>query len=186
MRALLVGLDNPRKEMPHRALWPLPEGSVGDRLMRLIDKHTTEDYRPGAFVLDFHRTNLYPARRAPNGRGKAGADKDAMAHVIAHAIQLEVNDCVLIGNRVRQAFNDTVRESRIQWTGKTLDWLESCVIETEKGMTRFWAIPYPDRRHKVFRDHEDAAGTLLERLRGRRGIPWRDKTLDHYEASMQQ
>ena len=186
MRALLVGLDNSRKEMPHRALWPLPEGSVGNRLMKLIDNQIPEDYRPGAFALDFHRTNLYPARRAPNGRGQAAQDNDAMAHVIAHAIALKVNDVVLVGNRVRQAFNGAMRESRIQWTTTHLDWLHSCVVEAENTMVRFWAVPYPDRRYAQFREHEQAMGQLLERLRGRRAIPWRDKTLDGYEESMRQ
>ncbi len=186
MRALLVGLDNPHKEPPHRALWPLPEGSVGDRLLRLIDTETAEDYRPGAFVLDFARTNLYPMRRAPEGRGKADADRDAMAHVMSYAAQIEVNDVVLVGNRVRQAFNKAVRDSHIQWTGEPLTWLESCVVESLNTVLRFWAIPYPDRRYDVFCEHEKAIAQLLERLRNRRAIPWRDKTLDHYEEAMRQ
>lgn len=183
MRALLVGLDNPRKDMPHRALWPLPEGTLGDKLMRLIDEHAG-DYRPGAFVLDFHRLNLYPMRRAPQGRGKVQADANAMAQVLAFATALEVNDVVLIGNRVRQAFNAAMRESRIQWCGDTLQWLESMVIETEKSMFRVWAVPYPDKRYEPFRNHREAMGQLLERLRDRRAIPWRDKTLDNYEEAM--
>ena len=170
MRTLLVGLDNHRKEPPHRALWPLPDQSVGAVLMRLINDHVAEDYRPGAFVLDFARANMYPMRRAPNGKGKTSSDADAITHIMYTAAMIDVNDIVLIGNRVRQAFNRTYLES--------LDWMQSCVIDTGDSVRRVWAIPYPDSRFVQFREHRDAVGKLLAMLRDRTMIPYPDKVAD--------
>jgi len=176
MRTLLVGLDNHRKAPPHRALWPIPEKETGAVLMRLIDEHVDEEYRPGAFVLDFARTNLYPMRRAPNGRGMTAQDSDAIAHLIYTAGMIGVNDIVLIGSRVVRAFNQAM--------GENLTWLESCVIETNTDeLRRFWAVPYPDKRFVQFRKHRDDMGKLLAMLRNRTMIPYGKHILKKHEQN---
>lgn len=170
MRTLLVGLDNGRKEAPHRALWPVTEKTVGNSLMKLINEHTPEDYRPGAFVLDFARTNMYPMRRAPNGKGKTQADADAMAHVLYTAGMIDVSDIVLIGARVVGAFN-LMRKTA------PLHYMESALVDMGETTRRVWAVPYPDSRYEQYRTHQQEMGKLLASLRNRTMIPYSDKML---------
>lgn len=174
MRTLLVDLDNHRKEPVHRALWPIPDNTVGAALMRLIDENVAEKYRPGAFVLDFARTKMYPMRRAPNGKGKTQQDADAIAMVMFTAAMIDVNDIVLIGSRIVQAYNRTF--------DKNLDWLKSDTIETDGTIRRVWAVPYPDNRFVQFKQHRKEMGKLLAMLRNRTMISYDDKMVKRAEG----
>ena len=165
MKTLIVGTDNHRKEPIHKALWPIPQGGSGDRLRRLVEEHLGRDYCAEDFVIDFARTNLYPMRRAPNGRGKKAADLDALATVAFLSQVLEVRDIVLLGNRCLEAFNDAFEQD--------LTWLESRVIELPDGsIRRYWALPYPTPTGFAGQWYKDesnrqAASKLLGTLRNR-------------------
>lgn len=176
MKTLLVGLDNHRKDPPHRALWPIPDTTIGARLMHLIDEHVEEDYRPGAFVLDFARMNLYPMRRAPNGH-KIDQDIDALGHILAAAEIIKVTDVVLLGNRLRKAFAKMTRETSLPWQTDP-DWLEACVLENERTILRVWCLPLPDKINDSYLKHKDQMGNLLAKLRNRNAIPYRGKQVE--------
>lgn len=167
MKTLIVGLDNPEGNDPLKALWPLPEGTPGDRMRKLIEDSLNQEYAPGDFVLDFHCTNLYPTQRAPTGLGSAERDRDAFGALIFLADKLHVTEVVLLGIRLRDIFNT--------YYGNDIDYLQARVIPTSGIVKRFWSLPQPSVRNYWYNDEVNCAdaGKLLARLRDRQYIPRR-------------
>lgn len=159
MTVLLIGLDNNERADPRDALQPFTNGSSGHRLCRLIGFHLGREYSGHEFVADFLRTNLYPVSRAAEGDGRNQMDRDMFANTLLFIDWLGVDEVVLLGERVRYAFNSLFDDD--------LGWLESR-FDGRTG-TRFWAVPHPSGRNRWYNDERNyaAAAKLLAKLTGR-------------------
>lgn len=157
-KALLVGLDNPHNLDPRCALSPYPEDKTGGQIVKLIDEVLVDPYTPRMYLRDFARLNMYPTRRAAEGRGRTKNDFDAFAQVLYLTDITNPPDVVMFGQRVVDAFNSMLEED--------LTWLKSCVV-IGAARRRFWALPHPSGRNYWYNDVDNrrAAGELLRSLR---------------------
>lgn len=157
-KPLLIGLDNPHSHDPRHALYPYPEHMSGGRIVKLIDDVTVDPYTMRMYLRDFRRTNIYPTRRAAEGRGRTKHDLDAFAQIIILADIIDATDVVMFGQRVVDAFNSMYEEE--------LTWLNSLIVAGSPHR-RFWALPHPSGRNYWYNDADNrrAAGELLAALR---------------------
>jgi hypothetical protein len=157
-RSLLVGLDNPANDNPFYALSPEPP-ETGARIIELI-KQFESSYSAGQYLWDFYRANLYPMGHAPmRGKGYRSSDRCMTGHIMAMLWTFSINDIVMLGGRVENAFRPI--------TGEPIDPLKSAVVDVHGCAIRFWSLPFPDHRNHWYTndDNKLAAGKLLHRLR---------------------
>ncbi len=175
-KVLLVGLDNPRSDDPSNALFPLPKESSGGRLVSLIQERESW-YTARHYLRDYFRTNLYPTRRAPEGKGTIKADRDAFAFLRHYVEVLDAEDIVLFGSRTVAAFNSLYDED--------LDWCGSRVIN-EGRIRRFWALPHPSGRNRWYNDSDnrEAASKLLAYLSTSASLSAPVREFDEYAGIM--
>lgn len=162
-RAMLVGLDNPKSDDPRMALHPIPENATGGRLVKLIRMREPE-YKPGRYLLDFYRVNLYPTGHAPTrGVGFRAQDRSMAAHVMTVLDIVSVGHVILLGRRVTEAFDEVI--------GDHLDYLKSAVVEHHGSPITFWSLPHPSGRNYWYNDdaNVNAASKLLNYVRPKTG-----------------
>lgn len=169
MRTLIVGLDNPNSNDPTHALIPT-DGSAGQRMVEMIDAVLPEDYLDRHYMGDFERTNLYPIGAAAEGRGRLARDVEQFANLLYLCGALKVDEVILLGTRVTEAFN--------HYYGEELKPLE-CVVTNETAWhddqpRRFWSLPHPSGRNRWYNNQRNRrlAGKLLSSLRARQFIPY--------------
>lgn len=165
MTTLLVGLENTVSKNPTDVL--LPTCSPAAKGIVELIRRRVADYSVSDYEHDFLRTALYPASHAPKGKGTSRQDRDAAGHVYASVLMARADEVVLIGQRVNEAFRDILAEPcrPLQYG-----------LSPEIAHTRFWYLPAPVFRNYWYNHkcHAEAAAKLMERLRHRRIIPYRE------------
>ena len=151
---LLVGVDNPLSKDPRFALEPYCAGSTGWHIVTLIGE-MVPGYTPIDYLADFERVCLYPTGHARNGKGKIAADRAMADWCFLLAQSMQQSDIVLLGLRVRAAFDHIV----------TLPDQDVCVAEFD-GI-RIHAIPHPGARGQFYTDPliRELVGIRLASLR---------------------
>ena len=154
---LLVGLDNPHGDRPALALFPREVDGIGNRIMGLIREQVGK-YTSAEYLEDFHRVNMHPNGRAPEGHRRGQRDKDAFGMVRVLADILDVDDVVMFGARVCMAYEKTF-DLETQWF--------RCQVPERTALRRWWAVPTPSPKSRFYTDERRRAkaGKLLVRLR---------------------
>jgi len=156
---LIVGLDNPQTKDPRYALGVYP-GSAGEHIVSMIAE-VSPGYDSRCYLVDFERVCLYPSMHAKNGKGKAVSDRAMADWCYLLARETHERDLVLLGLRVRGAFNHLV---------PLFDEPEDILMAQLDGM-RVHCIPHPRGRNPWYSDPVNRAkvGRLLNSLRTNNG-----------------
>lgn len=152
---LLVGVDNPGSKDPRFALEPYCAGSTGWHIVKLIGE-MVPGYTPIDYLADFERVCLYPTGHAKNGKGKIDADRAMADWCFLLAFAQQQSDIVLLGLRVRAAFDHIV----------TLPDQDVAIAKFD-GI-RIHAIPHPGARGQFYTDPliRELVGIRLAAVRG--------------------
>ena len=136
---LLVGVDNPGSKDPRFALEPYCPGRAGWHMVKLIGE-IVPGYTAIDYLADFDRVCLYPTGHARNGKGKIHIDRAMADWCFLLAVSMQQPDIVLLGLRVRAAFDHIV----------TLPDKDVAIAKFD-GI-RIHSIPHPGARGQFYTD----------------------------------
>lgn len=147
---ILVGEDNPHSIAPRHALYPLPVGSAGGRLCRLI-----MEMDPKTYIRRFQRVNL-----CGSGRWSAASAREH-ADIIRLAAWDNHSTLVLLGAKVCHAFGihyapfTSTSDGRSGTFGKLTQGIGGCA-----PMPAHVILPHPSGRSRAWNEPD-----ALERAR---------------------
>lgn len=126
-RVWLIGEQNPYSSDPKFALYPLPKGAAGARLMRALDLD------PHSYLALFERRNLLGSER-----WSAPAAREAAARIGG---KLQEGDCaVLLGAKVAAAFGYPYDAHLLPYRDERLG-VSLLVVPHPSGRSRAWNDP---------------------------------------------
>lgn len=145
-RVVLLGLDNPRTDDPHFALFPRPAGSAGHRLLLLIQE-VSPNFSETDYLRLFDRRNLgrHPVPKHPEGRARLWLNLER---------EFSGRRVVALGSAVRDA-------SGLNGTTPIGEFLR-----TPRGLVELAWLPHPSGMNRWYNSRENraAAGKFLSSL----------------------
>lgn len=147
MKPLIIGLNNPLSARPADALLPWPTKATGFRLLELI-RLIDPEFSMDDYLDAFERTNVWPGRELPSGRGRANQLRSQGRKLLEYCT-LEPRSVALLGAQVWASVLDRDPPR----------WFECQLI---RGST-FYFLPHPSGANRLFNEahRRAAAGRIL-------------------------